>query len=317
MAHIAIADNNGLKFTKDLMDHWIAKGHDVRYERGSSEFLAQWADMYYVDTWDNNAVYLYNLYHGLHDEMPADWDNTKKPTIVVRALDWEVWLGKARDQQVIDWIDKIICIAPHIEKELNTYANFSDKLRLIRPGVNLERFTPKTKVTDGFQLGMVLGDMWWPKNHMAGLDIFTTLYRKDNRWRLHIRGQHEGGTDYWKKMYDHYIESRGIADAVTIYGPYMDMNDFYETIDVLLHPGMKEAFCYAVGESMAKEICVVCNEFYGSRLIWPEWILYQTHEEAIDMIVNQRVIRKAYREYIQNNYNLDRMLNEYDKFLGL
>ena len=314
---IAIADNNGLKFAKDLMDHWGAKGHEVCYERGSSEFLAQWADLYYVDTWDNNLAYLYKLYHGLHDEMPADWDNNKKPIIVCRALDWEVWLGKARDQQVVDWVDKVICIAPHIEKELNTHANFGDKLRLIRPGVNLERFTPKTKVTDGFQLGMVLGDLWWPKNHMAGLDIFTTLYRRDNRWRLHIRGQHEGGTDYWKQMYDHYLESRGIAGAVTLYGPYLDMNDFYETIDILLHPGMKEAFCYAVGEAMAKEVRVVCNEFYGSRFIWPEWILYQTHEQAIDMILNQRVTRKAHREYIKDNYSLERMLNQYDEFLGL
>ena len=116
---IALADNCGMKFCRDVYDHW-SKGHEVRYERGASEFLAQWADLYYVDTWDNNIHYLYKLYHGLHDDMPADWDNTKIPKIVVRILDWEAWIGMVRDQSIIDWVDQAICIAPHIEHKLRS-----------------------------------------------------------------------------------------------------------------------------------------------------------------------------------------------------
>ena len=173
---IAIADNNGLKFTKDLKEHWEKK-HEVKYERGASEYLAQWADLYYCDTWDNNIHYLYKLYHGVEGvSRTPDWDNNRRPTIVVRALDWEVYLGMARDQSMIDWVDKVICIAPHIEKELRAHGNFGDKLRLIKPGVNLDKFTLKTKKTDGFQLGMVLGDMCKYKNLMGGLYIFTTLF---------------------------------------------------------------------------------------------------------------------------------------------
>lgn len=319
---IAIADNNGLKFCKDLMDHWTQKGHEIKYERGASEYLAQWADLYYVDTWDNNLHYLWKLYNGIEGvSRTPDWNNNKKPVIVVRALDWEVWLGHARDQKVIDWVDRIICIAPHIEKELRAHANFGDKLKVIRPGVNLEKFTPKTKKTDGFQLGMVLGDMWWPKNHMGGLDIFTTLYRQDPRWRLHIRGQHEGGTEYWRIMYEHYLESRGIQNAVTLYEQYLDMNDFYENIDILLHPGMKEAFCYAVAEAMAKGIPVVVNDFYGSFAIWSDLDLYQTHEEAVNKIRKIREVREMgdirdYRIWIEKFYSLERQLKETDEWLG-
>lgn len=314
---LAIADNNGLKFVHDLKEHWESLGHEVIYERGASEYLAQWADIYYVDTFDNNLYYLYKLYHGdTTVSRTPDWDNNKKPRVVVRALDWEVWLGQARDQALIDWVDDVICIAPHIEGELRAHADFGDKLHLIPPGVNLDRFPQKTKHTDGFQIGMVLGDMWWPKNHMGGLDIFTTLYRQDPRWRLHIRGQHEGGTKYWEKMYEHYIDSRGIKDAVTLYGPYLDMNDFYENIDVLLHPGMKEGFCYAVGEAMAKNIPVVVNEFYGSRAIWRHEDLYQTHTQAIEMIKNLRQDTTC-RKYIETAHNMKDMLEAYDRLLGL
>src|SRR3990167_2285727 len=105
MSKIAISDNNGGKFTTDLMEHWISKGHEVRYERGSSEHLAQWADIYYIDQWDNNLSYLYKLYHGQHEEMPTDWDNNKKPIIACRALDWDVWCGNTRDQSIVDWVD--------------------------------------------------------------------------------------------------------------------------------------------------------------------------------------------------------------------
>ena len=318
---IAIADNNRLKFTKDLKEHWEKKGHEVKYEVGSSEYLAQWADIYYIDTWDNNLSYLYRLYHGQHSEYPPDWDNNKKPKIVVRALDWEVWLGHARDQQIIDWVDKVICIVPHIEKELREHADFRDKLKCIRPGVSLEKFTLKTNQTDGFQLGMVLGDMWWPKNHMSGLDIFTTLYRQDNRWRFHIRGQHESGTVYWKKMYDYYIESRGLEKVVTLYPHQEDINNWYEQIDILLHPGMKEAFCYAVAEAMAKGIPVVVNDFYGSKDIWVPASLYQTHDEAVEKLTfNAAKGNNNYsmniRQYIEQNYSLEKYLKEMDEYVG-
>lgn len=313
---IAVADNNSRKFTQDLIEHWESLGHEVRYEPGASEFLAQWADIYYVDTWDNNLGYLYRLYHGQHDDMPLGWNNNKKPMIVVRALDWEVWLGHCRDQEMVDWVDKVICIAPHMERELRKYADFGEKLKCIRPGVNLDKFPLKISTTDGFQLGMVLGDMWKYKNHMGGLDIFTTLYRQDPRWRLHIRGQHENQS-YDPINFKHYLESRGIDDAVTIYAPMMDMNQFYEEIDILLHPGQKEAFCYAVGEAMAKNIWPVVNEFFGSKDIWPDSILYQTHDQAIKLVKRSLNVKGEFRQYIQENYSLERYLKETDEYLGI
>lgn len=318
MANIAIADNNGLKFAKDIMDHWIAKGHEVRYERGASEHLAQWADLYYVDWADHNIHYLYGLYHDDPGRnRTADWDNNKKPVFVCRALDIDIWTGSARDQSLVDWVDKWICIAPHLEKKLRAEATYKEgQLQLIRPGVNLEKFTLKTKKTDGFQVGMVLGDMWWAKNHMAGLDIFASLYQGDHKWKLHIRGQHEPG-EYWPVMYDHYLDSRGIREAVTLYPPQDDMNAWYENIDILLHPGMKEGFAYCIAESLSKDIKVVANEFYGSLDIWPNELLYQIHGDAIKKILEPKKDKGYYRKIVQDKYSLNNMLKEFDNLLCL
>lgn len=321
---IAIADNCGGKFTTDIKEHWIARGHEVKAERGASEHLAQWADLYYVDFWDNNIHYLYKLYNGDPDgNRPEGWNNSKKPRVVVRAIDWEVWVGLARDQAIIDWVDDVIVIAPHIEKELRKHGDFGDKITLIRPGVNTDKFTLKEKKTDGFQLGMVLGDMWMPKNHMGGLDIFNQLYKSDYRWKLHIRGQHESG-DYWPVMFNYYLESRGLTDRVTLYGHQEDMNNWYEEIDYLLHPGMKEAYSYAVGEALAKGIPVVVNDFYGSRDIWQKDMLYQSHTEAMYLLKQFALIKNRHaaslasenRAYIKSAHSLEKMLGGFDFLLG-
>ncbi len=321
---IAIADNNSRKFTNDIITHWEKLGHEVHVEPGASEKLAQWADLYYLDTWDNNIHYLYKLYHGDPGNSRAwmkDWDNNKKPKIVVRLLDWEVWLGLARDQEMINWIDKAICIAPHIEQKLHSENEWGTKLKLIKPGVNLTKFTLKTKKTDGFQLGMVLGDMWKYKNVYGGLDIFTSLYQQDNRWRMHIRGQHESGI-YDPDNWTYYLESRGIRDVVTLYGYTDTINNWYENIDILLHPGQKEAFCYAIGEAMAKGIPVIANDFLGSRDIWPINILYKTHEEAIQNIKGSQKSGAVFsntiaRDFIKDTYNITRMVKEFDEYLEI
>ncbi len=318
---IAMADNCGGKFSFDIRDHFIAKGHEVRFERGVSEHLAQWADLYYMDWWDNNIHYLWKLYNGDEDKnRTPDWDNNKKPRVVVRAIDWEVWVGLARDQRIIDWVDDCIVIAPHIEKKLRQDNNWREKITLIRPGVNLERFTLKEpyKKVDGFQLGMVLGDMWWYKNHMGGLDIFTQLHNEDKRWKLHIRGQHEAG-DYNPVMFNHYLESRGIKDSVILYPQLASMNVFYDAIDILLHPGMKETFSYGVAEAMSRGISPIVNQFYGSEDIYPPKMLYKTHDEAVAMIKQRnkdQYLDTAARHFIIDNYSNERMFKELDELLG-
>ena len=154
---------------------------------------------------------------------------------------------------------------------------------------------------------------------MGGLDIFTTLYRQDPRWRLHIRGQHENQA-YDPINFEHYLKSRGIESVVTLYGFQEDMNQWYENIDILLHPGQKEGFCYAIAEAMAKGIPVVANDFYGSEDIWDEGFIYQTHQDAINKIIylqGDTRSKPGIRQYIKDNYSLERYLKETDEYIGL
>jgi len=314
--HIAVADEASKKFCSDIIEHW-GKKHEVRYENGASEHLVQWADLYFVEWSTNNIRYLYKFYHGIHDKSmyPENWDNNKKPIMVCRAIDWDVWIGWARDQELIDWVDKWITISPHIEKKLRAEANFGDKLKMIRPGVDLDRFPLKKKETDGYNVGMVLGDMWVYKNVIGGLNIFAML-DQSKPWKLHIRGQHEAG-EFNPVYFNHFIESRGLKDKVSLWGPVDDMNDFYEEIDILLMPCLKESFNYGIAEAMAKGIKPVINNFYGAEKVWPNDHVFNTYTEAVDRINNlDKYYPEEYRDYIDRNYNIKRMMKEYDEWLG-
>jgi hypothetical protein len=311
--HIAVADEASKKFCKDIIEYWSTK-HEVRYENGASEHLVQWADLYFVEWSTNNIRYLYKFYQGIHEKSmyPENWDNNKKPIMVCRAIDWDVWIGWARDQELINWVDKWVCIAPHIEKKLRAEADFGDKLKLIRPGVNLERFPLKAKKTDGYQIGMVLGDMWVYKNVIGGLNIFAML---PNKFKLHIRGQHEPG-EFNPVFFNHFLESRGLKDRVKLYPPMSDMNEFYEEIDMLLVPCLKESFNYGVGEAMAKGIRPVINNFYGAPDIWDKKYLFNNYTQAVNMIQELATDPMEYRDYIDKHYNIKRMMKEYDEWLG-
>jgi len=310
---IAVADNNGGKFSMMIMDHWRDKGHEVKWEPGANPALMDWADLYYVDVWDSNIHCLLNYCR--------DNNYTPKCKFAVRPIDWDIWVRGVRCQWMVDMIDYFICISPFLwrwllaEKDDATGQpiQWGDKLHMIQPGLDLDKFPLKTSETDGFQVGMVTGNMWELKGPIASSFIFADLALKDPRWKLHIRGQ-LSETQYHKLMYPHFIKSRGLKDRVTIHGNYDDMNRFYEQVDLLLVPSLKEGFSYATAEAMSKGIPCVINNFMGSEEIWPKECIYNTSSQAIALI--ERGGCMNYRKYMEDHYSAKKMFNEYDKLLG-
>lgn len=307
---IAIADNNALKFCKDVRDHWLAKGHEVRFEIGASEILAQWADLYYIEWWDNNLHYLWNWYQ----ENPQ----AKKPTIVVRAIDWDVWCSYVpTSQQYVDFIDKCLVIAPHMYDELEKRADFGNKLHLICPGLDASRFSFRERDGKGNKIAMMTGDIWQMKNVMEGLMIFAEADLKwpEKKFELHWRAQYADHATYMKVAVEHFIKSRGLEDRFHLYSPVNSINEWLEPMDFLINPSIKEAFSYSVAEAMAKGIKPIINNWYGAVDIWPRF-LYNTVSQAVEMIGASDYDSASYRRYVEEQYPLSTMLEFYDKLLG-
>ena len=307
---IACADNCGGKFSRIIIDYWLKKGHEVKYEPGASEFLAEWADLYYIDWWDNNLNYLWKFYEANKE--------AKKPKICVRAIDWDVWCGyvPTTDQKYVDFTDYVITIAPHMYEKVKGNANFGDKLELIRPGVDLDKF-PLKENEPGFNVGMITGDVWMFKNCMEGLMMFAMVVKAYPKlpWKLHWRRNWADHMPYSKVAHEHFIESRGLKDRVIMYDNIPDMNSWYDQIDYIINPSVKEAFSYGIAEAMCKGIKPIINNWYGAIEIWPKKYIYNTLDEAVMMFTSE-YNPPEYRKIIEDHYDLKRMMTEYDNLLG-
>ncbi len=306
--NIGIADNQQLKFDKDLYDHWISRGHTVKYEMGWSEFLAQEVDVYYVKFWDNNIHAAYR-WHQDHPE-------AHKPKYVCRILDWECWQGLVRDQKIIDWVDEAICIASHIERKLRL-ENRWDRLHLIPCGIDTERFSLRKK-EKGCNIVIPCNEIdWHLKNVSEGMKIFAMVRRKDVTipWKLFIRGKWCQG-EYFKVFHEDLMDKLDIRRVTTIIDqPVEDYNEFLEDMDYCLVPSYKEAFSYVTGECAAKGIQPILNWWYGAEEIWPKEWLYTTPDEAVEKF-HTHIPPLELRTYIETSKNVKTMLEAYDVLLG-
>lgn len=314
---IAIASENQLKFMGDLKNHWESRGHEVKYEMGASEHLAQWADLYFVDSWTNNIHYLFDLYHGdPRGNRTPDWDNNKKPIVVCRALDHEVWIGLARDQRIIDWVDHSICIAPHIERQLRKHNEWNN-LHLIPIGVDTDKFEFIKRI-HRYNIVLPCNEIdWHLKNVSEGLKIFAMLKKKtpDFPWHLTIKGKYCQG-EYFKVFHEDLIDKLGIRKDVTIIEEQIpDYNAFLDEMDFCLVPSYKEAYSYVTAECASKGIKPILNHWYGAEELWPKEWLYTTPDRAVEMFLEPYSAENI-RGWVYQNSNVKTMLKKYDELLG-
>lgn len=308
-----MADNNALRFSHFMKKHWEDKGHEVRYEMGASEHIAQWADLYYIEWWDRNIHHLYRW----HKDNPK----VHKPVYAVRAIDWEVWQGIARDEAIAKWVDHVITITPHIrQKLLDENEGFTeDKIALIRCGLNLDEFTHRPP-KGGTNIVMPCNEIdWILKGGLEGMKIFAMLRKRDPRpWKLHIRGKW-CQQKYIKVAFEDFMKKAGITEHVSIQVAQVpSMNEYFEDMDYCLIPSLKEAFGYTTAECVAKGIKPILHNWYGAEDTWPKEWMYLTPDEAVDKILEGYTEEdaKGYRKYVEDHYDAKRMMAEFDKLLG-
>ena len=305
---IAIADNLGLKFDRELKEYW-EKSHEVRYEMGANPALLEWADVYYVNVWDHN---IHAMWSWVEDQKRCK----KNAKVICRALDWEVWAGMARCPNVGKFVDECIAIAPHIKKMLEEEnPSLKGKVTLIKPGINLDKFTFK-KNFGSYNIIMPANDIdWYMKGTLGGLRIFKMLVDQNERpWHLTIKGTWTKPPIDRKNM-EHFIEKAGIKDRVTFITEHVpDYNEFLEDFDYCLKPSLKEAFSFVSAECAAKGIMPVLNWWIGADATWPRSWLYLSPSEAVTRLMSTPY-PKGYRDYVEKNYDVKRMCKEFDKLL--
>jgi len=311
---IFVNDNAMFKFSMPLIKHWQDRGHEVFFEPGANPERSKWADLIFIDFMDGNFYTYFNGEGG--DRSHPSYEKNR---IAVRMIDIDIWQGRHQDPIIWDYLDDAIVINQFyydmVKSETSPHSD--GKLHLIKMGVDLNEF-PFVEKERGYKIACVTGNLWEAKDGFGAIRIFQEVNRlyPDKPWELHIRGQYipPKWHDY---AYDRLIDVSGLKDRIFIVPQQSKMSAFYQDKDYTLVTSHKEAFSFAAAEGMAMGLKPVINNFFGSDDIWPQKYRFSSIHEACEMIGEGDWNPEEYRQYIQDNYNIETMFEKMDTLFNL
>ncbi len=291
-------------FLKDIVDFLKVK-HDVRvcYSTKGQDIEAaiKWADTIWLEWANELALKLTN-----HPTL------LEGKRVICRLHSYEAFTTFPKQ---IDWnvIDKVIFVAEHIK---NITQELAPKIKttsmsIIPNGINLEKWKFRTR-RKGFNIAYV-GSINYKKGSILLPHLLNAVYNKDKRYRLHIAGEIQDPryAFYFKQM----VQDMGLSNNFIMYGKIDDIDTWLEDKNYILSASLLESQQLSLCEAMAKGIKPVIHNFVGAKDIYPGEYVFNTIDEAADMIHSTDYKSAEYRQYISERYNLTDQLEKIDKLI--
>ncbi|MCR8844812.1 FkbM family methyltransferase [Paenibacillus sp. SC116] len=289
---------DGDKFLYDTIDY-LSNIYDVRkviiQNFDQIQPNMEWADICWFEWCDELLEYGSQLPVAMHKK------------IICRIHSYEVFTNKPAS---INWmvVDKLIVVADHLKQILiNKVPQIEQQVDIITipNGVNLKKFKWDNR-EHGFNIAYV-GYMSAKKNPMMLLQIASKLKSIDPRYKIFIAGafQDEKLEYYW----NYQIKELGLEEHVIFTGFQMDMKSWLEDKHILLSTTMHESFGYGIAEAMARGIKPVIHNYVFSKETWPEKYLFNTIDEAVQLIVADEYNSEEYHSFIEGNYSLEKQID--------
>lgn len=263
----------------------------------------EWADICWFEWCDQLIAYGSN--HAL----------AKEKKLICRIHRYEVFTDNALNVQ---WenVDKLIVVTEHLQNILEESIPDIGKrvsIHVVENGVDLTKFNFKEK-KDGYNLAFI-GDMNYRKNPFFMLQILKKLVEINPQYKLYIAGVF---TDQLIERYWNYqIKELGLEKNIIFEGWQNDINKWLADKNYILAPTIHESFGYFIAEAMACGIKPIIHNFLYAKEIWPQEYLFNTIDEAVEMVLDKNYDSIKYREFIELNYSLDKQINKINHLLTL
>ena len=252
----------------------------------------EWADICWFEWCDELVIYGSKL------------QIAKEKKILCRLHSYEVFTNYP-EQVIWSNIDKLIFVADHLKRfAIENYSVNEKNTEIIPNGVNLEDWTFKTR-NPGFKIAYV-GYINYKKGPMLLLHTFKALYDQDSRYNLYMAGQFQDNRDvlYFKQM----IKAFGIESNVHFEGWQNNLDDWLDDKNYILCTSVLESQNMSIMQAMSKGIKPLIHNFVGARNIYQEKYIWNTIDEAVDMIVFEEYNSCEYRSFIEENYSLKKQI---------
>ncbi|MBZ9686405.1 glycosyltransferase [Clostridium estertheticum] len=230
----------------------------------------------------------------------------KQKKIICRIHSYEAFTDYPAN---VDWgnVDKIIFVAEHIKNfVIENFSIDEEKTIVIPNGIDDEKWTFAER-RPGFNIAYV-GYINYKKGPMLLLHAFKSIYDKDNQYKLFIAGKFQDHRDvlYFNQM----IKEFGLEDNVVYEGWQDNLDKWLEDKNYILCTSILESQNMSVMQAMVKGIKPIIHNFVGAKNIYTHSLVWNTINEAVDMITDNEYNSKEYYSFVLNGFELHQQLEK-------
>lgn len=294
-------DQNNFQFVDPLID-FLGTSYKVSKHNYDGDVETLHEQMKRVDIcwfeWGNGPV------------VPATQTGPEKP-IINRIHRYELY---SESPLHIEWprVNRLVFSSPSMIKRFEeSFPEQSQSVdyRHIGIGVDMELFEFKDKKKTGKQL-LYVGRIHPHKNPSLLLQIFAKLHSIDSEYTLKIIG---GFSDqlFEEYFYDQ-LNKLGIKNSVVFLGKlsHAEMIRHVQTADHFMITSIIEGLSQASLEAMSCGVRPVIFDYFGSEMGYPKKCIYNTVDQAIDLILHPKTTRAEARKLVADKYDIKRCNQE-------
>lgn len=204
----------------------------------------------------------------------------------------------------VNWdnIDKVIFVVQHIKDYVLSKINIdSSKIEVIHNGVDVNKYNFKERES-GFNIAYV-GYINYKKGPMLLLHAFKAIYDKDDRYKLHIAGAFQD--ERYILYFNQKIKEFGLENNVIYHGWQDNISKWLDDKNYIICTSVLEGNPVGLMEAMSRGIKPIIHSFVGAKQLYPEEYVWDTIDEAVEIVLKDDYDSNKYRSYIENNFSVE------------
>ena len=286
-------------FLGDIVAYLSTK-YDVRtcYSNNEQEIesTAHWADIVWLEWANELAISMTN-----HPTL------LEGKRVICRLHSYEAFAGYA---QKIQWgnVHDLIFVADHIKQivqnQVPSMGQRVERVHVIPNGVDLDRFPFKDR-SKGRNLAYV-GYVNYKKGPVLLLHAFRELVQFDKQYKLFIAGNFQD-TRY-ELYFSQMIKEMRLEENIVLCGWVEKIESWLTDKNYIISTSVLEGHPVGLMEAMSLGLKPVIHNYVGARCSYPGKYLWNTIPEFVTRIREDEYNPLEYRQFIEENYPLQRQL---------
>ncbi|MHA1882471.1 MAG: glycosyltransferase [Candidatus Thorarchaeota archaeon] len=294
-------ENNSFTFLNGITARLSGK-YNVATASAYDPTHAYWANYLWVEWCANGAAQITTLQKPKHQK----W--------IIRLHGYEIFSPHRIDST--DWskVDALVFVADHIRKRFNEryWLPKNVKIVTIPNGVDVDRWDfAKREYSSSKNIG-IIGILSEKKGPLLLAKVIRYFAKAHPEYKFLLRLDVLNSPDVNEGMLKYELRDLDNWEWV----PRQEsLNTWMEDLKYLLSTSILESFSYVIAEAMAKGIKPLIHDFFGSRDLWPENLIWRDLEE-LDALLDQPYESDAYRQWVKERYSLDTQVQRIEQLFA-